>query len=939
MWHPAGPVSHRSTGVGVKNELMRAHRLLCTRFVSEELFRGRIGGPRADLNAVIAYLQLPVQQRPNVSSYFDPGYYASLNADAMAAGDDPLLHFLEVGLLELRSPHPLIDLRYIASVDPLILGDTPDIDSLVDLLDYDLASPSPYFDLDFYASQFAGPDGAAPPDGGMLRHFLSVGAYTGRKPNPWLDPAWYLAANQDVPPDLLTAVRHFIILGDAEGRQPGPDFDSALYRKRYTDVADSEFPPLLHYLAFGRPEGRQGSAEKPVPQGGIAPMRSVPVGRRLPTDAQPLLEADADMRARLRVARQIRKDAVEVTPPRLVHSDVPAEDVLAIRFAKVTKPRVSILIPVFNEFDVTVECLMSLAQAKLGADVEIVVADDASTDPDVRLLSKVQNLVVVRHPENLGFLASCNAAFSQCRGDYVLLLNNDTQMLQGAIEKLVAALDADSALGAVGPKLIYPNGRLQEAGCYVRPNGESGMVGLFADPDEGGYLRDRDVLYCSGAALMVRRSAVGETLFDEIYRPAYCEDTDLCLRLRAEGHRVRFIHDAVVVHHLSVSNNRSSIARKLRGIARNQHTLLNRWGDLIRKLDKVRVLAFFLPQFHPSPENDLWWGVGFTEWTNVTKAQPSYVGHYQPHLPTDLGFYDLRLPETMKAQAALAERYGIEGFVVYYYNFGSRRVLDRPRQVLRENPDIPLRFCLCWANENWTRHWDGGTREMLLEQSYDEATLNSIIADAVEHGSDRRAITVDGKPLFLVYRPLKLPDPKAFAAACRKGFAEAGFPGVHLVYVESMEAVDANVRPSDLGFDACVEFPPHGRAIACTDSPDIIKDGWAGYRYDYPETVLGFTTRDSVPYERYPAVFPSWDNTARQPEYGSSFDRASPEAFRVYIEEKIEEIRAFHDGDHRLLFVNAWNEWAEGAHLEPDTGYGHRWLEALRGAIEAKRVA
>jgi len=918
---------------------MRAHRLLCTRFVSEELFRSRVGGPRADLNAVMAYLRLPVAARPQVSLFFDPGYYSLLNADALAEGEDPLLHFLEVGILELRAPHPLIDLRFVASSDPLILGDPPGIEGLMDLLDYDLAAPGPYFDLDFYASQFAGPDGGAPPEGGMLRHFLTTGAYTGRKPNPWLDPAWYLAANADVPPDLLTSVRHFIILGDSEGRQPGPDFDSALYRRRYTDVADSNMPPLLHYLAYGRPEGRQATAEKPVPQGGGLPVRSVPVGRKLPCEADALLAADADMRARLAVARQIRKDAVDVSPPPLIRSASPVDDVATLAFARPKRPRLSVLIPVYNEFDVTVECLMALAAAGLDSRVEIVVADDASTDPDMLRLARVRNLVVIRHAENLGFLLSCNAAFAKCRGEYVLLLNNDTQVMPGAIQQMMAVLDGDLGIGAVGPKLLYPNGRLQEAGCFVRPNGESGMVGLFADPAEGGFNRDRDVSYCSGAALMVRRVLVGKTLFDEVFRPAYCEDVDLCLRLRAAGYRVRYVHQAVVVHHLSVSNNRDSIARKLRGIARNQHKLVERWGDMIRRLDDVRVLAFYLPQFHPSPENDLWWGVGFTEWTNVSKAQPSYVGHYQPHLPTDLGFYDLRLAETLAAQAGLAARYGVEGMVFYYYNFGSRRLLHRPLDVLRANPDIAMRFCLCWANENWTRHWDGGTREMLVEQSYDDATLSSIVADFVEHASDPRAITVDGKPLVLVYRPLKIPDPKAFAATCRAGFANAGFPGVHLVYVESMEAVDANVRPADLGFDACVEFPPHGRAIACTDSPDVIKDGWAGYRYDYPETVLGFSTRDSVPYVRYPAVFPSWDNTARQPEYGSSFDRASPEAFRVYVEEKIEEIRAFHDGDHRLLFVNAWNEWAEGAHLEPDTGYGHRWLEALRGAIEAKRVA
>ncbi len=913
------------------NELMRAHRLLCSRFIAEEMFRQQMGGPRSELNAVMSYLSRPAGQRPTVSPFFDAAYYTALNKDDLAPDEDPLLHFLEFGLAELRAPHPLIDPRYIEALDPLALGRPPTIDALMDLLEFDLTSPSAYFDLAYYAAQFEG--AGEPPIGGLLRHFLTRGAAEGRKPNPLLDPAWYAAAHNDVPPDPYLAVRHFAILGDSEGRNPGPEFDSALYRKRYPDVDASRLPPLLHFIAYGREAGRQTTAHKP------SGTTILPPGSRQPVDAARLIAADADMRQRIAKARQARKDDVHVAPPGLLTASAPLTAARALRFKKPARPKVSILIPVFNELRITVECLMALQAAGIGADTEIVIADDASTDPDCAVLSEIKNVVLVRHPTNLGFLRSCNAAFSKCRGAYVLLLNNDTQIQPGALAQLCSALDADPAIAAAGPKLLYPNGRLQEAGCAIRPNGESLMVGLFANPSEGGYNYDRDVAYCSGAALLLRKSAVGNTLFDEIYQPAYCEDTDLCLRLRNSGHRIRYVHQAVVVHHLSVSTNEGSQGSKLRGIAANQHRLLERWGDLIRGMNVVRPLAFFLPQFHPTPENDLWWGPGFTEWTNVVKAQPSYEGHYQPHLPVDLGFYDLRLAETLYAQAALARRYGVEGFVLYHYNFGKQRMLYRPLATLRANPDIDIGFCLCWANENWTRHWDGGARELLLEQLYDDATISSVIADAVDAASDPRAITVRGKPLFLVYRPLKLPDPKAFAALCRTAFAKAGFPGVHLVYVESMEAVDTHISPFDLGFDASVEFPPHGRAAPGSNQPTVIKDSWSGYHYDYPDSVINFTVRDSVPYPRYPAVFPGWDNTPRQPLLGTSFDAATPEAFRVYIEEKIDEIRSFHEGDERLLFVNAWNEWAEGAHLEPDTGFGHRWLEALRTAIETKRAA
>lgn len=916
----------------VMNELMRAHRSLCSRFVSEDLFRRALGGGRADISRVAAYLQIPLAHRPALSSYFDRDFYIAANPDIVQAGLDPLLHFIETGILELRSPHPLIDLRYIVAEDALVLGATPQIDALVDLLDYDLAASSPYFDPPYYLSQIS----KEVPRGGLLSHFLQTGLAAGRRPNAFIDPDWYGDQYPDVGGDRYHALRHFVCQGDIEARAAGPDFDGALYWARYPDIAESGIPPLRHYLLHGRREGRQAAMDRQAAPTAITPLE---VGLALPADPEASQRAHADMKARVEAGHQRRKDAVKVKPPRLHRSTDPAHDIARLKFPAVSAPLLSILIPVFNELDLTVECLLSIQKTKPHLAFEVVVADDCSTDPEVEALGSVPNLVYLRQDTNAGFLRNCNAAFGRCRGTYVLLLNNDTQVLPGAIERLAAVLDENPTVAAAGPKIIYPNGRLQEAGCFLRPNGESGMIGLFRDPDEGGFCFDRDVAYCSGAALMFRRALAGDTLFDETYRPAYCEDADLCLRFVSAGHRVRFVSGAVVVHHLSVSTNRTSITRKLRTITRNQQTLVARWGELIRRMDAVRVLAFYLPQFHPTPENDLWWGAGFTEWTNVAKARPSYDGHYQPHLPTDLGFYDLRNAETLTRQAVLARRYGVEGFCVYYYNFGRRRVLARPLDTVRANPDIPFRWCLCWANENWTKHWDGGEREILLAQSYDPGTLASIIGDAVADAADPRYLRVDGRPLFMVYRPLLLPDPAGFAADCRAAFAAAGFSGVHLVYVESMEAVDRKVSPADIGFDACVEFPPHGRAVPVANAADIIKTGWSGYRYDYPETVMAFLQRDTVPYTRYPAVFPSWDNTARQPDRGTSFDAISPEAFRVYVEEKIEELRQFLVGDNRLLFVNAWNEWAEGAHLEPDTGYGHRWLEALRDAIAAKAWA
>jgi lipopolysaccharide biosynthesis protein len=252
---------------------------------------------------------------------------------------------------------------------------------------------------------------------------------------------------------------------------------------------------------------------------------------------------------------------------------------------------------------------------------------------------------------------------------------------------------------------------------------------------------------------------------------------------------------------------------------------------------------------------------------------------------------------------------------------------------------IDFPYCVCWANENWTRHWDGGTRALIFEQRYDKRTLEAVIDDAVSYAADPRYLTVDGKPLFLVYRPMLIPDIKGFAAMCRGAFRRAGYRDVHLVYVESMESVRLGQPPADFGFDACVEFPPHGYSVAARDATTLLREGFSGIRYDYEATVCGYLSRPSVAYKRYPGVFPSWDNTPRQPQRGDSFVRATPEAFQVYLEEKLEEMRNLFVGDERLVFVNAWNEWAEGAHLEPDTRLGHRWLEAIHNALVAKSLA
>jgi lipopolysaccharide biosynthesis protein len=345
----------------------------------------------------------------------------------------------------------------------------------------------------------------------------------------------------------------------------------------------------------------------------------------------------------------------------------------------------------------------------------------------------------------------------------------------------------------------------------------------------------------------------------------------------------------------------------------------------------VRVIAFYLPQFHPIPENDGWWGKGFTEWTNVTRAKPNFAGHYQPHLPSDLGFYDLRVPEVREQQAALADRFGIHGFCYYYYWFNGRQILERPLQeVFRSGkPDFP--FCVCWANENWSRRWDGGSNEVLLQQEYSPEDDLAFIESLLPLFSDRRYIRVKDRPVLLVYRPDLLPDPRATAERWTLACREAGLPGVYLCAGHTKTTLD----PVPIGFDAAFEFPPHGTRHASKAYRKFpgIRPEFKGLVLDYRALAVQYLGKPMPAYPLHKAVMVAWDNTARRQLDGTIFLHSSPEAYEVWLREAAELVRRHNAPGERLVFINAWNEWAEGAHLEPDQRFGLQYLEATRRAL------
>lgn len=357
----------------------------------------------------------------------------------------------------------------------------------------------------------------------------------------------------------------------------------------------------------------------------------------------------------------------------------------------------------------------------------------------------------------------------------------------------------------------------------------------------------------------------------------------------------------------------------------------------VREDGDTKIFAYYLTQFHAIPENDEAHGKGFTEWTNVASAQPHFVGHYQPKIPYDLGFYNLLMPGVMERQVEMAKAYGIYGFCFYYYWFSGKKVLEKPIEYWLAHKEIDFHYHFCWANENWSKLWDGGDKEIIFEQKLQKDDAKKFFNDILPYFEDERYEKIDNKPILLIYRPglFNRDALRLFMDQLNELAIAHGFNGIHYLSTNAFEFE----RPLELGFKGLVEFPPHGAEDFCEEIRDVDR------LIPSTDFVISDMSRffaekhyiDSKPYPIFRTCFPSWDNSPRKAWSDGRCFMINDDNFKTWLSDIIAWTKANHAANEQYVFINAWNEWGEGAILEPTLRYGYKYLDIVKQCLENSR--
>ena len=689
------------------------------------------------------------------------------------------------------------------------------------------------------------------------------------KNNELFDAEWY--KNQYGNNLDLDAADHYLRFGTAIGINPSPYFDANYYLKANMDVANSGMNPLIHYVNYGAHEGREIA---PTPDSVKAIYQSKTTIFNIHRSSNPKIQPDLfDLRSKFSNENNLviffARTAISLNQ---IENSIRE---LTEHFSLI------IITPLCFKFDklTTIESTYK----------EIDVVTFSIGNEYSSLLRLINNdvfystkSVILVNFENEDCVEIENEAISKCN---------------------FLAKNRNHNYGLVSAKLKNP-----DAEAYTR---NSRNASLVLSKIGSKIKLDLDVeasfSFCYINPLLlksIRSLQIDPSMFSKINRT----DAQLLFKLII---RSMCTEGSLDMSSFELIEHKNALSHKIRSI------------------------AFYLPQFHVVPENDKWWGKGFSEWHNVVRARPLFQSHYQPRIPADLGFYDLSSIETQIKQAELAKRFNIDGFCYYYYWFDGQKVLNKPIENMLSNKSVDIPFCICWANENWSRNWDGQNRHVLLAQSYSEESNKALIHEFIQYMKDPRYIRHEGKPVLVVYRIKIIPDWGKVAHMWREECRKAGIGEIHLCSVRfGLEGLDG--APGEYQLDSYVSFPPHELKFEDHRSAvtNLVKD-FGGTLYSYDAAMQSDIERFSkgYPWPIHRGVMMGWDNTARRLKDSRVFFGCTPLKFRSWLKAIKEQEDMFNSSAEGLLFINAWNEWAEGTMLEPDQRFGTSYLDAVYSVL------
>lgn len=778
------------------------------------------------------------------------------------------------------------------------------------------------------------------------------------------DSNYYLSTYPDVAQESIDPAEHFFDYGWQEGRNPMPSFSSRGYLDRYPDVRATGLNPLLHYLQHGHHEGRMvptttGSIIRLVPRRSV-PAQMVQLGRLLLAEPKLLRKfmdearrggirhAFALVRSKTaRLAPDTNLLSMQEPPERCPYNVVPYY-LNPYRQEEVSLPSMTIGIHLHLFYvDMASECIAYLDNIPLPFDLYLSVSEqDIEGGWEHRFraeLALVKQITVISVPNRGRDLAPLIVEFGKQLTGYDVIAHFHTKKsphkasLNGWFEALMGSLCGTRAgisqileLLADDAKVVYPAGRQVEhwdnSGWSDNHSIAKSLLEKFSELNIADF---RQVEFPQGSMFWAKASALREFLTLPLTYEDFAEEP-----IAADATLAHALERLILV----LSSNHEGRNYRIESEALSdepQHYYEEQFdfSDSIAH-DGIKVLAYYLPQFHPTPENDAWHGKGFTEWHKVGAANPLFEGHFQQHIPhADIGYYHLDAPAQLAQQADMMRQSGVHGLIFYHYWFSGKLILEKPAQMLLENPDIDMPFSFCWANENWTRRWDGNESEILLGQVYSPDDATDFIRYLIPFFKDERYIRVEGRPLLFVYRPSAMEHVDDYLRIWGEECERNGLPAPYVVATMTRGAT----APQDYGMDAAVERVLHdwtGGAVA--DIRHELRPYWPmnGSVLDYSEVADHYMHKElDNDYTLFRSLVPTWDNTARYGSEAILLHRFTPPKFQEWLEHLIRYSVEKLPEDRRFVVVNAWNEWAEGAHLEPDTRFGYSYLNSIGRAL------